>query len=286
MGPFLLVWALPTVFLYSLLLALYKGTGLIEWINLALGPLLLPFGITGRDAVRILMGLGCNVPAVVSTRSCSGCTRKSTIYGIAYGSMCSYQLQAAVAVFAAAGKSWLGPVYVIYLTITTLIYLRLMKPRDIGIEVLKSDNVPHLRIPEWSYLTRSLSASMGQFLRTALPIFFLICLTANYLSDLGVFSGLASHLEKPLYWLGIPMESALPIIMASVRKDGSLLSSPEIYPLFNEIELLASVYLASVALPCLVTVLTIFREIGLRPSILLIARQLLASLVFTESLVA
>ncbi len=38
MGPFLFVWALPTVVMFALILAVYKSTGLIERMNAAVHP--------------------------------------------------------------------------------------------------------------------------------------------------------------------------------------------------------------------------------------------------------
>ncbi|MEO0541976.1 MAG: GTPase, partial [Cyanobacteria bacterium P01_A01_bin.105] len=70
MGPLLFVWAVPTVVLYALFLGAYKASGLVERITVALHPLLRPFGLSGRDLVRVIMGFGCNVPAVISTRAC------------------------------------------------------------------------------------------------------------------------------------------------------------------------------------------------------------------------
>ena len=69
MGPLLLVWAVPTVILYALFLGAYKASGLVERITVALHPLLRPFGLSGRDLVRVIMGFGCNVPAVIQHSS-------------------------------------------------------------------------------------------------------------------------------------------------------------------------------------------------------------------------
>ena len=68
------------------------------------------------------MGFGCNVPAIVSTRSCSACTRPTTVGAIAFGSACSYQLGATLAVFAAAGRSDLVVPYLALLVVATLVY--------------------------------------------------------------------------------------------------------------------------------------------------------------------
>lgn len=136
MGPFLIVWALPTVLLFSLILGLYKTSGLVERINNALHPLVHPLGLSGRDLVRVMMGFGCNVPAVISTRACSDCSRGTAISAIAFGSACSYQLPATLAVLAAVSASTgvsatrMTLVFLAYLLVTTLIYLRLTSPKE------------------------------------------------------------------------------------------------------------------------------------------------------------
>ncbi|MEM6453244.1 MAG: nucleoside recognition domain-containing protein, partial [Cyanobacteria bacterium P01_D01_bin.105] len=102
MGPLLFVWAVPTVMLYAVFLGAYQASGLVERITVALQPMLSPFGLSGRDLVRVIMGFGCNVPAVISTRACSSCSRQTCISAIAFGSACSYQFGATLGVFSAA----------------------------------------------------------------------------------------------------------------------------------------------------------------------------------------
>ena len=113
MLPFLLLYALPTIITFTVLIEIYKTTGLIDRLSSALYPWLRPFGLAGRDLVRVVMGFGCNVPAVVATRSCSSCSRGTCISAISFGSACSYQLPATLAVFAASGFLWLGPIYLL-----------------------------------------------------------------------------------------------------------------------------------------------------------------------------
>ncbi len=81
MGPKLFVWAVPTILLYAILLALYKQSGLADRINTALHPIVRPIGLNGRDILRVVMGFGCNVPAVINTRTCSRCTRGNNGFG-------------------------------------------------------------------------------------------------------------------------------------------------------------------------------------------------------------
>ncbi len=187
MAPLLFVWAVPTVVLYSLFLGAYKASGLVERMTIALHPLLRPFGLSGRDLVRVIMGFGCNVPAVISTRACSSCARKTCISAIAFGSACSYQFGATLGVFSAANLPYLAIPYLLYLTLTTLIYTRLIAPKAArSIEnSLVIDRRIFLEIPQWSTIWREAKGTINQFFTNAIPIFLAISAIAAILDWLG-----------------------------------------------------------------------------------------------------
>ncbi|MEM9160853.1 MAG: nucleoside recognition domain-containing protein [Verrucomicrobiota bacterium] len=69
MLPFLLLYALPTIVFFSLLIAIYQSTGLMDIMAQSLHPYLRPFGLGAQELTRVMMGFGCNVPAVVSSRA-------------------------------------------------------------------------------------------------------------------------------------------------------------------------------------------------------------------------
>ncbi|MEM6505736.1 MAG: nucleoside recognition domain-containing protein [Planctomycetota bacterium] len=290
MGPFLLVWALPTVLLFALILGAYKASGLIERMNVALHPLVRPFGLSGRDIVRVMMGFGCNVPAVISTRSCSGCSRGPTISAIAFGSACSYQLPATLAVLAAVAlatgtsAALLTVVFLGYLLLTTLIYLRLTSGKQArsSLNVLMTPSRPFMQWPTLSALWREASGTVRQFLFQAMPIFVMICVVASLLAQFGVLE-LASRVLGPVMALfDLPADSALAVILSSVRKDGIFLLAADdglSFPM-TAAQALTAVYLAGVLLPCLVTALTIGKETGWKPTSKMLLRQVGFAVVF------
>ncbi len=128
MGPFLFVWAGPTMLIFAVIIGVYKNTGLVMRMTISLHPTMRRIGLTGRDLVRVVMGFGCNVPAVINTRSCSDCTRCTTISAISFGSACSYQFPATLAVFAAVGMWWLVGPYIVVLAVTTFISVAVIAP--------------------------------------------------------------------------------------------------------------------------------------------------------------
>ena len=267
MGPLLFVWAVPTVLVYSALISVYKASGLAERIGTALHPLLRPVGLHGRDVTRVLMGFGCNVPAIVSTRSCSACTRPTTVGAISFGSACSYQLGATLAVFAAAGKSGLVVPYLALLVAATLVYTRLISQPD------ARSRLNTLLIEPRTFLTRPSLAAVGAeargtvwaFFRTALPTFFAIAMVASLLQWSGVLDAAGGLLGPAMAVFALPADAAMPTVLAAVRKDGILLlAEAGTVASLSATQLLVATFLAGTVLPCLVTAITIGRELGLR----------------------
>jgi Fe2+ transport system protein B len=284
MGPLLFVWAAPTVILYALFLGAYKASGLVEQITISLHPLLRPFGLSGRDLVRVIMGFGCNVPAVIATRACSSCSRRTCISAIAFGSACSYQFGATLGVFSAANLLYLVIPYLGYLTITTLIYTRLLAP----IAARSPQNrlmIEHrifLEVPQWSAIWREAEGTLNQFFTNAIPIFLAITLIASVLDWLGVLNTLSGLINPIMGLFHLPPQAALTVILASIRKDGILLfAEPNTLNVLSPLQILTGVYLAGVLLPCLVTALTIAREQSLRFALELMVRQAIAALLFS-----
>lgn len=283
MGPLLFVWAVPTVILYALFLGTYKASGLVERITITLHPLLRPFGLSGRDLVRVIMGFGCNVPAVISTRACSSCSRKTCTSAIAFGSACSYQFGATLGVFSAANLPYLVIPYLVYLTITTLIYTRLIAPKSARSPQnrLMIEHRTFLEVPRWSAIWRETKGTLNLFFTNAIPIFLAIALIASVLDWLGVLNGLSRLIDPIMGLFRLPPEAALPVILASVRKDGLLLfAEPNTVSLLSPVQILTGVYLAGVLLPCLVTVMTIAREQSPKFALRLMLRQAIAAIIF------
>jgi ferrous iron transport protein B len=288
MGPLLFVWAAPTVVLFAVLIGLYKASGLVDRINAALHSLVRPLGISGRDVTRIVMGFGCNVPAVISTRSCSSCSRGACISAIAFGSACSYQLPATLAVFGAVGAPWLAIPFLSYLLVTTIVYMRITSSASArsALNRLLIERRTFMQLPTLRALWREVRSTLRQFFLQAMPTFVLIASLASVLHWCGVLGWLAQGIAPLMGLFRLPGEAALPIVMASIRKDGILLFAASsdatalAFPL-SHAQVLTGTYLAGVLLPCLVTVLTIAREQSWLFAAKLLARQLLAAVVFT-----
>jgi ferrous iron transport protein B len=289
MGPLLVVWALPVILLLALLLGVLEASGLLDRVTTAVHPLVRPFGLTGRDLVRVVAGHGCNVPAVTAARSCSSCSHDPTIGAIAFGAACSYQLAATVAVLAAARRPGLVVPYLAVLFLGGMLHARLLTPRvrrrgggHLDLHLLRGR--AFLVRPRWHDVRREAGGTLRHAGRTALPVFVAIAVVASLLAATGVLDAVARGVGPLLAPLRLPGDVALPVVFASVRKDGVLLlSDPSVVAGLDGAQLLATLVLAGALLPCLVTSLTILRERGWRITARLLRRQVVGALLLTAA---
>jgi Fe2+ transport system protein B len=289
MAPLLFVWAMPTVVLYAVLLACFKASGLIDRITAALHPWVSLIGLSGRDLIRVVMGFGCNVPAVISTRACSRCSRGACVSAIAFGAVCSYQFPATLAVFAAIQQPWLVVPFLGYLLVTTMAYVRWTSTpasRQAAKTLLVSPS-NSLQWPTIEAVIREAWSTLRQFAMQALPVFLLITLAASLLDQFGLLEWLARLIAPAMAVFHLPAEAALPVVLSSVRKDGILLflnGSGELAAPLSAGQVLTGVYLAGTLLPCLVTAMTIAREQSTPFAMRLLFRQAMAAAVFASLL--
>ena len=166
------------------------------------------------------MGFGCNVPAIVSTRSCSSCSR-----GMCFNNCIRFCLLLPITrhtgCYSCGWISMARPCYLAVLAITTLVYLRLTKPTTTySTKERRTPQLEYLRTPDWRKVGQDVIKSLKDFTLVALPIFVGICFIAGIMQWSGALVALTSILKPVMVTFNLPPEAALAIVLGSVRKDG------------------------------------------------------------------
>ena len=281
LGWYSFLWAFPVVVLMGLSVALAEESGLKDRITASLDPWLRHLGLSGRDLIPVLTGFGCNVVAVLQSRGCSDCTRRSCVSLIAFGSACSYQIGATLSVFGAAGKPWLFAPYLAALFVAGALHTRLWNGALAKAQAQPLHERAFLQRPSARAVGWRLRAAGRQFLWQAMPIFLGICLVAALLQEAGVIDALAGAVTPLLAWFHLPGESASALLFSVLRKDGLLLLNSGEGALLASLttgQILVAVWLASTFTACLVTLWTIRGELGWQVAAGLAARQAVTSL--------
>lgn len=285
LGWYSFLWAFPVVVLISISVALTEEMGLKDRITAALDPWLKTIGLNGRDLLPVLTGFGCNVVAILQSRSCSFCTRKNCISLIAFGSACSYQIGASLSLFSVGGKPWLFIPYLTTLFIVGAIHTRVWNTNLLLYKNnLSLSERSFLQMPSMQAVWWRIRGTLKQFLFQAMPIFLFICLIGAILEYLGILNILSNICSPLLKIIGLPSEVATGIIFSVVRKDGLLVLNQDNGELITSLttgQLFILVYFASTLTACLVTLFTIRKELGLKYALNVFTKQALSSVVST-----
>ncbi len=282
LGWYSFLWAFPVVLLIAIVTAFSEETGLHDRTTRALDPWLRRIGLAGRDLVPVLTGFGCNVVAVVQSRSCSRCTRSACVSLVAFGSACSYQIGATLSIFGAAGHPWLFAPYLFTLFVVGALHTRIWHGAATDTEAL--GDPAFLQRPRAAAVWWRVRTVLRQFLLQAMPIFLVICAAAALLEYLGATQALVGVAAPAMGLIGLPAEVAPGVIFSILRKDGLLTLHQDggaLVQSLNAGEVFLTVYLASTLTACLVTLWAVRRELGARPALAVAGRQAITSLATT-----
>jgi len=252
---------LPYVFAFYVVLSFLEDLGFIPRLAVMVDTLMHRLGLHGFAIVPMLLGLGCNVPGVLSIRILE--TRRerfisATILSIAVP--CA-ALQAMIV--GLVGKHGAGYLAIIYGTLFVVwvllgvIFNKTVKGESPEIFL----EIPPYRIPYIRSLAKKIWIRIKWFLKEAIPFVLLGVLIVNLLYTFGIIQ-FAGKIAAPVVTrvLGLPQEAVGALIVGFLRKDVAV---GMLVPLGLTIKqlVIASVVLA-MYFPCVATFATLIRELG------------------------
>jgi Fe2+ transport system protein B len=192
---------------------------------------------------------------------------------------------------AAAGRADLAPVYLSLLVVSTALFLRVFYggPRSLAAELPAPPAGGALRAPQPLLLLRNAGAQLKDFVFDVSTVFAGVCALAAFAAWSGLL-GLLDRAAAPLMTLlDLPAQVGEAVVMSAVRKNGmaTVLVSPQgglRVPMSAPSQLLGTVLLAGMVLPCVVTSLALGKELGWKRTGSLLIRQVGVVLVLVGTL--
>ena len=256
-----LAMVLPYIVSFYLVLGLMEDIGYLPRLAVLLDSAMHRLGLHGYAIIPTLLGLGCNVPAVLATRILESRRERFIAATLVAVAVPCASLQAVVV--GLVGNFGYRYVLIVYGTlllvwlILGMILNRMMK----GFSPELLIEIPRYRWPLLEPVFAKLWARVHGFLREALPVFFVAILAINLLYLAGAFDVLA-RVAAPVVTqlLGLPAEAVVALLVGFLRKDVAL-------GLLAPLALTAGQYvIAAVVLamffPCVATFAVMFRELG------------------------
>ncbi|TES84598.1 MAG: ferrous iron transporter B [Dehalococcoidia bacterium] len=258
--PFAMV--LPYVISFYFVLGLMEDTGYLPRLAVLMDNVMHRLGLHGFAIIPTLLGLGCNVPAVLGTRILESKRERfiaATLISIAVP--CAALQAMIIGLVGAEGWQYVAMVYgTLFVVWIILGFILNRTVKGFSPELLIE--IPPYRLPPWRTVLQKLWMRTYGFLVEAVPIILGAVAAINILYFFGVFDAIANFAAPVVTGLlGLPKEAVIAIAIGFLRKDVALgLLAP--LALTASQLVVGSVVLA-MSFPCIATFVVLLRELGI-----------------------
>ncbi len=256
-----LAMVLPYIFSFYLVLGIFEDIGYLPRLAVLMDTMMHRLGLHGYAIIPTILGLGCNVPAIMATRVLESKRERfiaATLISIAVP--CA-ALQAMI--LGLVGQHGIQYVVIVYGTLFSVwVILGVILNRFTkGFSPELLVEIPPYRLPQWGAASRQQWFRIRGFLVDAVPIILATVLVINILYALGVFHAIANFTAPVVNGLlGLPKEAVIALVIGFLRKDAAMgMLAP--LALTAEQLVVGSVVLA-MFFPCIATFVMLFRELG------------------------
>jgi len=257
--PFAMV--LPYIIAFYLVLGLLEDIGYLPRLAVLMDTIMHRLGLHGYAIIPTLLGLGCNVPAVLATRILESKRERfiaATLISIAIP--CA-ALQAMI--FGLVGERGGQYVAIVYgtLFVVWIILGFILNHTVKGFSPELLIEIPPYRLPSWRAMLQKLWMRSYGFLVEAVPIILGAVLVINILYFLRVFDAIANFTAPVVTGLlGLPKEGVAALVIGFLRKDVAL---GMLAPLaLSAKQLVVGSLVLAMFFPCIATFVVLLRELG------------------------
>jgi len=220
----ILAIVIPYILVFYLILGVLEDSGYLPRVVVMLDGLMHRIGLHGRAIIPMVVGFGCNVPAILATRVIDSRRERLILAVITIVAIpCSAQT---VIIIGTVGN-YVGIAYalVVYLILFSMVLLvgRLMnkymefEPTSLAIEL------PELTVPRPRNVLYKTGMRISEFFIIAFPLLLVGSIILEFLMVYGVLDGLV----QPMAWftvgfLGLPAVTIIALIFGVLRKEMAL----------------------------------------------------------------
>jgi ferrous iron transport protein B len=259
---------LPYLLPFLLGLGFLEDVGYLPRVAFLMDALMHRIGLHGKAVVPFILGYGCNVPAVMSTRMLE--ERRDRFLAAALATMvpCAARLAVVfglVAFYLGSRAALLIYLFNLLVIAFTGRVLSALMPEDTPGLIFE---MPAYRAPTLRAVINKTWFRAREFVIEAWPILIIGSAVLAVINHFG-FAGIFNWLVRPITWaLGLPGEVGVPLIFGILRKELSLimlrqaLGGGDFGDLLTNAQMVTFTVFVVFYVPCLATLAVLRRELG------------------------
>ncbi|MCP2619965.1 ferrous iron transport protein B [Candidatus Aminicenantes bacterium AC-334-K16] len=284
-----LPYFIPLLFMMALL----EDVGYLARVGFLMDIFMHRLGLHGKSISPFILGFGCNVPAIVSTRILESRRDKIITTLLIPFIPCSARTTIILALVAFyLGPLWALGFYVFHLLLIAVLgrFLSMFFKEPSPGLILE---IPDLKVPSLKNIARKTFFQLRSFINFAWPILIAGSVILAVLQSIGA-DRVINMLLSPLVveGLGLPQELGVTLIFGFLRKELSLIMMiqalgidyQQLLSVITPAQIVIFTLFVSLFIPCLSTVAMIWKEVGRKIALISVALNL--SVAITLSLLA
>jgi ferrous iron transport protein B len=270
---------IPYIMLFYILLGVLEDTGYLPRAVVLLDRSMHRLGIHGNGFIPMMVGFGCNVPAVMATRVIRSRRERLILCTIICMAIpCSAQLATITGVTGKyAGAVWVLAIFAILIALgffSGCILNRFLKyePSNLAMEL------PELQTPSVFNILKKTWLRISDFFKLAVPLL----IVGSIIIELLVHYDLLDSIVEPMSWLtvtllGLPAVTIIAFIAGILRKEMSYgmlvilaasVGIEDITLFMTAQQFIVFGIVMSIYIPCLATMTAMYRELGAKDTVL------------------
>jgi len=276
---------IPFVVPFYIMLSLIENSGILTRVAFMMDTLMHKIGLHGKALIPMILGYGCNVPAIDQTRILE--TRRERLlasFAITFAPCAARTIIVLGLVAVFVNIWWAIALYAIDLAIIFImgrIALKVVPGESTGLIMeMHSFKVPSLSTALKQTWTRTKS-----LIYLVLPIYVIASALIQALYVLGVLGPINAALTPiTVMWLGLPAISGILLIFGIVRKEFVLLMlvtlvGPNLAAFLTPVQFIVLALVSMLFIPCLSTITILIREFGVKAATYISAANLITAIV-------
>lgn len=256
---------LPVLFCFYLLQAVLEDSGYLPRLSVLLDRLFRWMGLNGQGLIPLVLGFSCVTMALITTRMLE--TRKERLlltWLLMLGVPCAPLFVVMLVILGTLPASaWIVVLGVIGLQILLAGYAaNRIIPGHLPDLILE---IPRMRVPRPTVVLRKTWRRTWQFMKEALPIFMAASFGVFLFDRVGGLDWI-ERVGRPLVHgaLGLPDQAVQVFIKTAVRRENGAAALEDLREQFTPLQLVVSMLVMTTLVPCLNSVIVLFKERSVR----------------------
>jgi ferrous iron transport protein B len=275
-----IVVALPYITPFYMMLSLLEDSGYLARVAYLMDSAMHTIGLHGKGFIPVMLGFGCNVPAVLGARIME--TERERLICAFVASLVPCAARSMVIMGLVATYVGFEYAVLLYLIDFVLIFIlgrmayKVAPDEPVGLIM----EMPSFRMPSLKTTAQRSWFRLKDFVYNALPIM----VYGNFVIQVASIIGLLQIVEgwmSPITvgWLGLPSLAGVVLIFGVLRKEltlvllGSLMGTTDFSMILTPIQMFIFAFVVMVYVPCVSTIAALVKEFGYKNAAIISAVQ-------------